>query len=218
MRTSPLHDCLARLDTVWGRLNDMPVALRAGGEAMSAVQLFDLCALHRTGLKGTGAAPWLQSRSVGVPERANCWCGLQDGALIARLGRSEFLIEDGPRGTAVSSICDALATPVSGVYPVLRQDAALMLRGEAAPEVLAQTCGIDLSGGALEERAVSLTTMAGISVIIIDVSSAHALPCYRIWCDGTYGRYLWETLLEIAIELGGGAAGLSAIYPDLDVS
>jgi hypothetical protein len=26
---------------------------------------------------------------------------------------------------------------------------------------------------------------------------------------------LWETLLEIAVELGGGAAGLEAIYPDL---
>ena len=52
--------------------------------------------------------------------------------------------------------------------------------------------------------------MVGIAVTVIDASSAHAAPCYRIWCDGTYGAYLWDTLLEIAIELGGGAVGLRA--------
>jgi sarcosine oxidase subunit gamma len=30
-------------------------------------------------------------------------------------------------------------------------------------------------------------------------------PTLRIWCDGTYGHYLWETLLDIAGDLGGGA-------------
>ena len=28
----------------------------------------------------------------------------------------------------------------------------------------------------------------------------HAAPCYRIWCDGTYGTYLWETLLGIVVK------------------
>jgi sarcosine oxidase, subunit gamma len=215
MRTSPLHDCLARLQTKWGRLNDMPIASSTGAEANTSLQLLDLSALRRTGLKGPGAVGWLLSRNVCVPERANSWSNLADGGLIARLGRSEFLLEDAPGGVAVSAVADALGTPATGVYPVQRQDAALMVRGEAVPELLAQTCSIDLSAGALEERAVSLTVMAGISVIVLDVSSAHAAPCYRIWCDGTYGAYLWETLLEIAVELGGGAAGLNAIYPDL---
>ena len=218
MRASPLHDCLARLETKWGRLNDMPIASSAGAETNTSLQLLDLSALRRTGLKGPDAASWLQSRSVCVPERANSWSNLEDGGLIARLGRSEFLLEDAPRGVVVSGVADALVTPATGVYPVLRQDAGLMVRGEAVPELLAQTCSIDLSAGALEERAVTLTMMAGISVIVIDVSNMHAAPCYRIWCDGTYGAYLWETLLEIALELGGGAAGLNAIYPDLQAS
>ena len=218
MRASPLHDCLARLETKWGRLNDMPIASSAGAQANTSLQLLDLSALRRTGLKGPGAVGWLLSRNVCVPERANSWSGFEDGGLIARLGRNEFLLEDAPRGVAVSGVADALVTPATGVYPVLRQDAALMVSGEAVPELLAQTCSIDLSAGALEERAVTLTMMAGISVIVIDVSNMHAAPCYRIWCDGTYGAYLWETLLEIAEELGGGAAGLNAIYPDLQAS
>jgi sarcosine oxidase, subunit gamma len=218
MRTSPLHDCLARLQTKWGRLNDMPIASSTGAEANTSLQLLDLSALRRTGLKGPGAVGWLLSRNVCVPERANSWSNLADGGLIARLGRSEFLLEDAAGGVAVSAVDEALGTLATGVYPVLRQDAALMVRGEAVPELLAQTCSIDLSAGALEERAVSLTMMAGISVIVTDVSRAHAAPCYRIWCDGTYGAYLWETLLEIAVELGGGAAGLNAIYPDLQAT
>ena len=218
MRASPLQACFARLETQWGQLNDMPIARSAGAETNASLQLLDLSALRRTGLKGPGAVGWLLSRNVCVPERANSWSGFEDGGLIARLGRSEFLLEDGPRGVGVSAVADALMTPATGVYPVLRQDAALMVRGAAVPELLAQTCSIDLSASALEERAVSLTMMAGISVIVIDVSSAHAAPCYRIWCDGTYGAYLWETLLEIAVELGGGAAGLNAIYPDLQAA
>jgi sarcosine oxidase subunit gamma len=37
------------------------------------------------------------------------------------------------------------------------------------------------------------------------------LPCYRIWCDPTFARYFWETLLEIAVELGGGAIGTEGL-------
>jgi sarcosine oxidase subunit gamma len=218
MRTSPVHDCLSRLGTVWDTLNGMPIARSVPGPTSRALELFDLSALLRIGLKGPGAASWLQARNLAVPERANSWLDLAGGGLIARLGRSEFLIEDGLQGTEVKDITDALATPAASVYPVLRQDAALMIRGKALYELVAQTCSIDLSAGALEERTVSMTMMAGIAVTLVDASSAHTAPCFRVWCDGTYGAYLWETLLEIAVELGGGAAGLDAIYPDLAAS
>jgi sarcosine oxidase subunit gamma len=218
MRLSSVHDCLSRLGTVWGTLNGMPIARSVPGPANSALELFDLSALQRTGLKGPGAASWLQARNLAVPERANSWLDLSGGGLIARLGRGEFLIEDGLQGTEVKGVADALAIPAANVYPVLRQDAALMIRGEALSELLAQTCSIDLSAGALEERTVSLTMMAGIAVTLVDASSAHAAPCFRVWCDGTYGAYLWDTLLEIAVELGGGAAGLHALYPELAAS
>ena len=55
--------------------------------------------------------------------------------------------------------------------------------------------------------------MVGVGVTIIN-TSLDEQPRYRIWCDGTYGAYLWDTLLEIATELGGGAVGFSAVVPD----
>jgi sarcosine oxidase subunit gamma len=97
---------------------------------------------------------------------------------------------------------------------VLRQDAALVIRGEAVHELLAQTCSIDFAAIPPREKVVTLTMLAGIAVTLIDDSDAHPLPSYRLWCDGTYGIYLWDTLLEIAVELGGGAVGFDTIYPD----
>ena len=215
MRTSPVHDSLRRLDPAWGELNGMTIARNLATRASAALQLCDLSALRRTGLKGAGAASWLQARNLPVPEHPNSWSALEGGGLVARLGRSEFLVEDGPHGVVVGGVAGDLATPPVNVYPVLRQDAALIMRGEAVHELLAQTCSIDLSSIPTHERVVTLTMLAGIAVTVTNDSAAHSLPCFRLWCDGTYGIYLWETLLEIAVELGGGAVGLAAIYPDL---
>ena len=217
IRQSPLHDSLVRLRPEWGVLNSMATALRFAGATGDTVELADLSALQRSGLKGPGAAEWLRARGIPVPERPNAWSPLAAGGLIARLGRSEFLIEDQPRGNAVPAIEVALHEGASGVYPVLRQDAALLLRGAAVHDLFAQTCSIDFKSIPPLERTVTLTMMIGVAVTIID-TSLDDQPCYRIWCDGTYGAYLWDALLEIAIELGGGAVGLTAVIPDAPIA
>jgi len=214
IRTSPLYDSLRRLDPTWGELNGMATARNLATRTSAALQLTDLSALRRGGLKGSAAASWLESRDIPVPSHANSWASLAGGGFIARLGRSEFLLEDGPQGVVVSGVLAGLGTPAADVYPVLRQDAALIIRGEAVHELLAQTCGIDFAGMSAREHVVTLTLLAGIAVTLIDDSEAHSLPCYRLWCDGTYGIYLWDTLLEIAVELGGGAVGFDTIYAD----
>jgi sarcosine oxidase subunit gamma len=216
-RLSPLHDRLARLRPVWGEVNGMVTPIRFAVTAGSEIELADVSALQRTGLKGPGAGDWLRARGVPVPARPNAWAPLDGGGLVARLARSEFLVEDGPQGDSALTVHAGLRTAASGVYPVLRQDAALLVRGEYVHELFAQTCSIDFSTIAPPERTVTLTMMAGVAVTIID-TPLHDTTCYRIWCDGTYGAYLWDTLLEIAAELGGGAVGLSAVWPDAPVA
>lgn len=212
-RLSPLHDRLVRLRPVWGEVNAMATPIRFAVAAGSAIELADLSALQRTGLKGPGAGEWLRARGVPVPARPNAWTPLERGGLVARLGRSEFLLEDRPQGNSALAVHAGLRTAQSGVYPVLRQDAALLVRGEAVQELFAQTCNIDFSALPPQERTVTLTMMVGVAVTIID-TSLDDKPGYRIWCDGTYGAYLWDTLLEIAAELGGGAVGLTAVWSD----
>ena len=168
--------------------------------AVARLGLADVSLTARHGCKGPGAIAWLESLGLPIPPNTNSWLPLDGGGLIARLGFTEFLIE-GP---------DALIAPLvsapraAGVYPVLRQDAALILGGARLDELLRQTCNVNFRPLDLAARPVVLTSMVGVGVTVIP-ELRNGQPAVRIWCDGTYGHYLWETLLGIAVELGGGA-------------
>jgi sarcosine oxidase subunit gamma len=77
-------------------------------------------------------------------------------------------------------------------------------------ELFLQTCNVDFRTLDANPAQVILTSMAGVSVTVISAKSNNT-PSYRVWCDGTYGIYMWETLAAIAAELGGGCIGLNAL-------
>jgi sarcosine oxidase subunit gamma len=129
--------------------------------------------------------------------------------LIARLGVTEFLVE------AQAEVIEPLqqAARVERVYPVPRQDAALLLCGQRIPELLLQVCSFNFRDAANAEQLVVLTSMVGVSVVAIPMR-LNGAPVMRLWCDGSFGPYLWTTLVGICEELGGGAAGLAAMPID----
>jgi sarcosine oxidase subunit gamma len=196
----------------WGVLENMWVAERfVDADDVRAITLgvADLSYRYRTGFKGPGTAAWLEQLRVPVPPAPNTWLPLgNDGGLVARLGRTEFLIEDGTDGRTSAKL--AHREPAAGVYPVLRQDISIVLCGSAVPELLLETCNVNCSALALDMRPVVLTSMAGVAVTVVPGERC-GRPYYRLWADGTYGFYLWETLAGIAAELGGGPVGLATI-------
>ena len=173
----------------------------------------DLSALPRIGLKGPGAADWLSARGVTAPDQPNTWSALEGGGAVARLARTEFLVEDGFSGKTVARLAPDLKPGSPGVYPVPRQDCALALTGELVNELLVQTCNVDFTAQTRDARVVTLTLMVGVSVTVLQQRLA-GTDCWRLWCDGTSGPYLWETLTGIAAELGGGAVGFASAFPD----
>lgn len=175
----------------------------ARGEAvrLEGFAIADYSAAPRFGCKGPGAADWLAAAGLPVPAEPNTWVPLDDGGHVARLGLTEFLVE-----TDASVVAALAARPrTAGVYPVLRQDLAVGLVGENLPELMAQTCNVNLAALDLMRRPVVLTSMAGVAVILAPGEEA-GRPACRLWCDGTYGRYLWETVIGIAAELGAAPA------------
>jgi sarcosine oxidase subunit gamma len=148
-----------------------------------------------------------------LPTEPNRWAALDGGGLVARLGRSEFLIEDDIAGGQVGRVREALADGASGVYPVPRYDLALALVGPNVPALWEQTCSFDLRDLEATPGLVVLTTMIGVSVTVLRTEFQEH-EGLRIWCDGTFGRYFFETLTEIARELGGGIAGIGDLFPD----
>ncbi len=215
-RRSPLHDQLASEHGDWEAFAGMQTAVRLPGDDVPApIVLADASCLRRLGLKGPQAEAWLRDRGVSTPN-VNGWTRTAEGAIVARLGRSEFFLEDRPGGTTVAGWRDVLEAALGiyppGIYPVARQDAAIALAGERAGELLAQTCALNFQVAEDGRREVVMTSMAGVSVLMLWQEQGGE-PLYRIWCDGTFGPYLWEALLAIAREAGGRAVGFARLFP-----
>jgi sarcosine oxidase, subunit gamma len=162
---------------------------------------------ERFGLKGPRAAEWLEARRIAFPAAPNQWVagadtGMSDPMLVARLGSSEFFLEDCTGGDRLRDLELALETGQPGVYPVLREDAAFSLSGPGSYDVLAQVCNVNFADLELASQPVIMTLMIGVAVLIVP-QMAGAGPRFRIWCDPTFGPYLEESLGTVVTESGG---------------
>jgi sarcosine oxidase, subunit gamma len=172
---------------------------------MQALNITDVSELVRYGVKGPQAANWLNKHKLVIPTKANSWVLSTSeseikGSIVMRLGTSEFLIEDQTGGQACSKLA-ADSLRVAGVYKVPRVDAAYILAGSDALNLLSEICALDLSESALAEHDVIMTQVGGVSATVLRQNINNEMV-YRLWCDGTYGVYMKHILLEIAAELG----------------
>ena len=185
----------------------------------------------RVGLKGPRAAEWLAANGIPLPAAPNTWAQSEesqsaDPLLVARLGTSEFFLEDGAAGTALKRISRSLDAPTPGVYPVIREDWAFLLGGEGVHEVLAQVCNVNFAALPLDSHPVIMTLMIGVAVLVVPQNEPGerrgpaergdavgrgdaAGRRYRIWCDPTFGPYMSESLRAVVIESGGSYRGAS---------
>ena len=168
---------------------------------------------RRFGVKGAGAADLLRQLGLSVPSRPNCWAPLraQDREdspnVIARLGNTEFFIEEQGEAPGIGALEAAMPAPAA--YPVLRQDSALLLGGVRAPEVLAEVCNVQFAVLPLTPRPVVMTLMTGVAVLVLPQrmpGPSDDAIVFRIWCDPSFGAYLRETLAEVIRTTSGRAA------------
>ena len=184
--------------------------------AAAAAWIVDTSSLGRLGLKGPMAAAWLGHAQVPVPELANSWTSMEPAggaspwSLVARLGSTEFLIEMDSDSPRLRELNRTLGEGHDHVYPVLRQDRALVLGGKGAEDVLAQVCNVDFASLPLESNPVVLTLMTGVAVVVVPQAEREGRR-YRIWCDPSFGRYLWSTLRAIVVESGGDELGIGQL-------
>ena len=217
-RTSPIHEWFGRRNTEWGTLLGCPIALRlqdgdSESAAMKSLGLCDLSSFQKIGVKGPGAIDWLEQQGCTIPNNIYESSAHADGSLVARIATDEFFVESVIRGSLVATLSANLNSPqADGVFRVEHQEVTLLLTGQRATEVFAQTCGIDFRGVAL--RRVIYSRVAGVSCGIYP-DSVHDVAVFRIWVDYSFAEYLWETLVEIVEELGGSVIGAASVYPEL---
>jgi sarcosine oxidase, subunit gamma len=162
--------------------------------------------LVRMGLKGPRAADWLMEAKISVPAQPNSWQPTNPANswdVIARLGSTEFFLEEDASNPRIATLIDELGVGAPHVYPVLREDRALVLGGHGVESsVLAQVCNVDFAGLDLASNPVVMTLMIGVAVLVVPQAHEPARR-YRIWCDPSFGQYLWSTLEHIVGEAGG---------------
>lgn len=212
IQTSPVAHAQPRESAKWEVINGMDTAVEFAsaeieGARKKELGVADVSCLSRYGVKGPNATQWLLERGIAIPTTPNSWTICEQKTLVLRLGSSEFLIEDQLGG----SVCRRLAsdtTRVESVYKVPRADAAFIVSGSETLNLFSELCALDLREKSFAENDLIMTQVAGVSVVVIR-QTLKGEPVYRIWCDGTYGSYIWEVLMEIATELSGGAVGLA---------
>lgn len=198
-----------------GIINGMEVVLRYTDaniemQHLKTISVCDVSAISRVGVKGLRAAEWLEKEGFNTPKTFNSWSNDQTNGLILRLGKQEFMLEgDSARAFNMSSNFEE-----EHLYPVPRYDAAFILSGTQVQTALSELCALNLSDQGFKSDAVLMTSVAGVSVSMIR-QTIHGERVIRLWCDGTYGDYMWNTLSEIAQELGGGIVGLDAHFKEM---
>jgi len=179
---------------------------------MSALTFESRDRYDRLGLKGPRAAEWLRAQGIELPMAPNTWAAAgplaaqTDANFVARLGSSEFFLEDDAGAIGLARLARDLDRPAPGVYPVLREDVEFALAGDAAHEVLAQVCNVNFAALALDSHPVIMTLMIGVAVLIVPQAVAQGRR-YRIWCDPTFGHYMGESLGKVVADCGGSITG-----------
>ena len=177
---------------------------------MSALWLEQPEGRRRAGVKGPRAADLLKQLGLTVPARANSWAPLRlqdrddSPNVIARLGNTEFFIEEqgeAPGIAALEAALDAQAGAFAGAYPVLHEDSAFVLGGAQAIDALAEVCNVNFAAPEFDtsgaHKPVVMSLVTGVGVLVLPQRTDGG-AIYRIWCDPSFGPYLWETLGEVS--------------------
>ena len=157
---------------------------------------------RRIGVKGPRAAQLLAELGLDVPKRANSWVPLRaadrddSDNVIARLGNTEFFIEEQGDAPGIAALESRLDGGAPGAYPALREDSAFVLGGAGAADALAQVCNVDLAALDAAAKPIVMTLMIGVGVLVLP-QMRDIGPVYRIWCDPSFGPYLQSELEEI---------------------
>tara|TARA_R110001583_G_scaffold174105_2_gene328450 strand:+ start:47683 stop:48339 length:657 start_codon:yes stop_codon:yes gene_type:complete len=215
MKSTPVAYFQKKLNPKWGEVNGTQVAMsfdtvEVEDDRKQKLGVTDVSCRQRFGVKGPQANQWLASQKIKTPDAVNSWV-IDNGVLVLRLGSSEFLVEQQNSGEICNQLNQAIQVDTVDVYKVLRADAAFVMSGDGIPKMFSELCKLDLSEKALEPNQVIMTQVADISATIMPEIINDRLVM-RLWCDGTYGAYMWRVLHQLAEELGGGAVGLTNCF------
>ncbi|MEG3619201.1 hypothetical protein V5T82_12105 [Magnetovibrio sp. PR-2] len=180
------------------------------------LQLVDLSMVSRAGAKGTDTPAWMKAAGLPLPEASNTSVR-HEGGLVARLAPGEVLLLDNPRapGSWTQDAMTHLGAGQGLCFPMPRFDshAWFTVVGEAAPQMFAKVCGVDLRPKAFADLQIAQTSVARINAIVIrddeTFKDKSKFPSYHVLADWTSARSLWAYLMDAMAEFDGGPVSIA---------
>ena len=192
-----------------------PVQVEAGWQVSgcrsdAALTITDCTPLAKVHVR----APWngAMAKALGVPfGRAS----RDAGWLVIGSGPGEWLVL-APPGTA-GYVAGRLTETAAGSAPeefisvidLTHGRALVRVTGEAAPDLLALLCGVDLDGDMTPDGAAFRSGLAGIATDVIR-DDRDGTRSYLLHCERSSGQYLFDSLASAGESLGIGVDGFTA--------
>jgi heterotetrameric sarcosine oxidase gamma subunit len=189
-----------------------PPALVAGwrvldAQTSAALVLADLTAYAKVAVRAAPDGPAAAALSCppGRAVRAPC------GELVVRCAPDEWvLLGAAGRGEPIVRRYEAIAGRSGGslvsVIDVTHLLVLLRLTGDAAAELLATVCAVDLADAAVSNGTAFRSSVARLATLVVrdDVDGTRS---YLLASDRSTGRYLFDTLLDAGLELDLAVGG-----------
>ena len=137
---------------------------------------------------------------------------VRGGKLLAvRLAQDEFLVLT-PAGVAPSAVDAIRAVDPDCGHPidVTSGLCGIAVVGAATQELMSRITGLDTSPRAMPDLACVESRFADIQALFLRRDVNH-IPMYQLYAGREFGEYLWNVLVELAREVGGGPVGTEAL-------
>ena len=152
----------------------------------------------KLGAKGPRLQAWAARHGIALPVAIYDTLPVGTFGVLARVGSGELILECAADEPLRGQMEAALAAADRDVYRVEQQSLSLVLKGDAALVVLAQTCGMDWARE--PTGRIAYTRVAGASCAVLPLADGDRRS-YRLWVDCSLASYLWATLAQIAAEV-----------------
>ncbi len=173
------------------------------------VGLIDMTGSGLVRIEGKGAAEML-----GATDLANGSGQPIDGGTLYRIRQDLFFVHSGVGNG--STIADTLTEQANAsehlitVTNVTNGNSVLLLIGPQSSEVLSCLCALDLHESQFPSGTAKMSSVAKTRQLIIR-EDINGIPAYHLLGGRSFGRYLWETIIEAGEGVGLGVAGLEAL-------
>ena len=142
-----------------------------------------------------------EALGVDLPLMPNTWKAHGDIAVLWQ-AYDEWLVltSDGQQGVVAVRLAQALAGRHSAVTDVSDLRAAIDVSGPLSRDLLRKGCAVDLHARSFKTGNLALTALARVRVVLWQTSE---VPAYQLLVERSYAHYLWDWLVDAAVEFDG---------------